>query len=206
MGEFMKYIFDGNELIDKLKKLSGLNTIRELAREFDDLIPSEESVSDPVKNWESKIGRWKHGIYPSTKDLIALSMLYKCSVDYLLGLDDNEPLSNNPQYDFLVSVNELADNGDVSFAVYRNTEEIPADPDSPFSETKKIRVFRPAIVIRDNSLCYFLDRLQEIRHVNGVVREKALGELLHKIRYKNSKNTDTPSFYQWMEEFQKRFN
>lgn len=212
----MKLKFDGEEFIDKLQKLSGIKTIRELAREFDDLIPSGKSVSDPVKNWEAKIGRWKNGQYPSTDDLVALAKLYKCSVDYLLGLDDAEPESNNPKYDFLVAAEQLMVQGDIDLVVYRNTETVyndasnpfsdDFDPDKPDSEPTKIRVFRPALVIRDNALCYYIDNIEQIKKLHPQERDRLLGELLKKIRFRKPDGVETPStIYQWLDDFQKRY-
>ena len=201
----MKFIFDGVELIDKLKKLSGVSTIRELARFFDDLIPSEGNVSDPVKNWENKIGRWKSGQYPSTTDLVELAKLFDCSVDYLLGLDDAEPESTNPYYDFLVSASELADQGAIDLVVYRNTETVKDDPDNPFSDETEIRVFRPALVIRDNALCYHIDNIHAIKNAHSQERDHLLGALLDKIRFGKTGGDTPETMYQWLDEFQKRF-
>lgn len=209
--------FDGVEFINKLQKLSGINTIRELAREFDDLIPTKESTSDPVKNWEAKIGRWKNGQLPGTADLIALAKLYRCSVDYLLGLDDTEPESNNPQYDFLVAVDQLVAQGDIDLVVYRNTETVnddsnnpfsdDFDPDKPISEPTEIRVFRPALVIRDNALCYYLDRMNGTKTTHSLEQGKILRDLLEKLRFKKPGGVDTPStIYNWIDEFQQRYN
>lgn len=212
----MKRIFDGDEFVDKLQKLSGVKTIRGLAEYFDDLIPSGKTASDPVKNWENKIGRWRNGQYPSTDDLIALAKLFRCSVDHLLGLDDSEPETNNPYYDFLVAVDQLIAQGDIDLVVYRNTETVnddasnpfsdDFDPDKPISEPATIRVFRPAIVIRNNALCYYIDNIRAIRAAHPQVRGQLMKELLEKIRFGRTIGDAPDTFYKWMDDFQKRFH
>ena len=50
---------------------------------------SQRQLSKEIHISQSRISAWELGLYmPSAENLIALAKFFKCSVDYLLGLED----------------------------------------------------------------------------------------------------------------------
>ena len=66
--------YNGEEFLKRLKEISGLNQ-RELSKK---LLRNETTVS-----------RWKDETIPETETLIEIAKTFNCSIDYLLGINNN---------------------------------------------------------------------------------------------------------------------
>lgn len=73
---------------------------------------SQQDIADKLNISRSSIGKYETGAaYPDVEKLILLAELYNCSVDYLLGIFDDNPILNKEELDLIQNYRLLDERG-----------------------------------------------------------------------------------------------
>ena len=73
---------------------------------------SQQDIADKLNISRSAIGKYETGAaYPDIEKLIMLAGLYNCSVDYLLGISDNNPILTKEELELIQNYRLLDERG-----------------------------------------------------------------------------------------------
>ena len=118
--------YNGEEFLKRLKEISGLN---------------QRELSEKLRINQTTISRWKETI-PKTENLIEIAKTFNCSIDYLLGINNNSYyVQDNHIHNDIISLVKHIINFDLSGSSLFQTDIAAAD----FNDLLNIREGRPGI-------------------------------------------------------------